>query len=124
MVLGGKEGMECEIHVARTKLEQVTEFKYLGCVLNESDKNDAEHRGNVASWRKVASAIRYLVNARNLQLECEKVLYGTLLLPVLLYNIEAVVWREEKRSKIRTVQTDNLRGLLLSGEWKRAEYEG
>ena len=34
MVLGGVEVLECEICVDGVQLEQVPEFKYLGCVLN------------------------------------------------------------------------------------------
>ena len=37
----------------------------------------------VESGRRVASAIRFLVKARDLQLECARVLYETLLAPVL-----------------------------------------
>ena len=31
MVLNGKEGLECEVHVDGIHLKHVTEFKYLGC---------------------------------------------------------------------------------------------
>ena len=33
MILNGEEGLECEIHVDGVRLEHVSEFKYLGCVL-------------------------------------------------------------------------------------------
>ena len=36
MVLGGEKGLECEVCVDRIRLEHVSEFKYLGCVLDES----------------------------------------------------------------------------------------
>ena len=36
MVLGGKEGLECDICVDGSRLEQVSKFKYLGCALDES----------------------------------------------------------------------------------------
>ena len=39
---------------------------------------------------------------------CAKVL----LVPVLLYGGETMVWREEERSRIRVVQLDNFRSLL------------
>ena len=32
MVLGGEEGLECEVCVDGIRLEHVSEFKYLGCV--------------------------------------------------------------------------------------------
>ena len=33
-------------------------------------------------------------------------------MPVFTYGSETMIWREEERSRIRTVQMDNLRGLL------------
>ena len=41
MVLNGEEGLECEVHVDGIHLEHVSEFKYLGCVLDESGTNGA-----------------------------------------------------------------------------------
>ena len=35
MVLGGEEGLECEISVDGTRLKRVSEFKCLECVLGE-----------------------------------------------------------------------------------------
>ena len=37
MVLGGGEGLECEVFLDGICLEHVSEFKYLGYVLDESD---------------------------------------------------------------------------------------
>ena len=45
---------------------QVTEFKYLGCVLNDSDLNVAECYRKVVSGKKGAGGINPLVNARSL----------------------------------------------------------
>ena len=70
MELNGEEGLECKVHADGIRLEHVSEFKYLGCVLKESDKNGADYCRKVASGRRVASAIRSLVNARDLQVEC------------------------------------------------------
>ena len=36
MVMNGEEGFECEVQVDRIHLENVAEFKYLRCVLDES----------------------------------------------------------------------------------------
>ena len=56
--------MECEIHVDEMQLGHVSEFKYLGCVLNESGTDEAECRRKVASGRHVVGVIRPLMNAR------------------------------------------------------------
>ena len=66
----------------------------------------------MASGRRVGGAIRSLVNAEDMQLECARVLHKTLLVPVLMYGSETMIWKEKERSRIRTVQMDNFRGLL------------
>ena len=65
----------------------------------------------VASGRRVAGAIRFLVNARVLQIECARVLYETLLAPVLTYGSETMLWKEKERPRIKTAYMDSLRGL-------------
>ena len=48
--------------------------------------NGEECNRKVVSGRRVAGAIRSLVNARDLQLECARVFHETLLVPVLMYG--------------------------------------
>ena len=74
-VLGGEEGLECEVCIDGIYLGHVSEFKCLGYVLDDSDTDKAECKRKVASGRSVAGAIRFLVNARSLQLEYTRVLY-------------------------------------------------
>ena len=58
MMLGGEEGLKSEICMDGACLEQVSEFKYFGCVLDdESGTNVAECHRKVRSGRKVAYAI-------------------------------------------------------------------
>ena len=59
----------------RIRLEHVLEFIYLGCVLNESGTDEEVCNRKVASERSIVGAIRTLVNARGLQLECARVLH-------------------------------------------------
>ena len=58
---------------------------------------------------RVVGAISSLVNVRDLQLERVRVLHETLLVPVLMYGSETMLWREKERSRVRAVQMDNLR---------------
>ena len=48
-MLGGEEGLEYEISVERARLEKMSGFKYLGCVLLESGTDGAECHTKVAS---------------------------------------------------------------------------
>ena len=52
-VMNGEEGLECEVHVDGIRLDHVWQFKYLGCVLDESVTDGAECSRNVASGRRV-----------------------------------------------------------------------
>ena len=65
MVLNREEGLECEIHLDKIHLEHVSEFKYLGYIFNELGTDRAECSRKVVSQRRVAGAIRSLVNIRN-----------------------------------------------------------
>ena len=67
----------------------------------------------MANGRRVAGAIRSVVNARDLQIQCARVLYETLIVTVFMYGSETIIWREKERSRVRAVQMDNLIGLLV-----------
>ena len=41
------------------------------------------------------------------------VLHESLLVPVLTYGNETMIWKEKERSRIRAVPMDNFRGLLV-----------
>ena len=83
MVLNGEEKFQFEVHVGGIHLEHVLEFKYLGCALDESGTDGAVCSRKVVSGRRVASAIMFLVNARDL--------HETLLVPVLMYGSETML---------------------------------
>ena len=59
------------------------------------------------SGRRDAGAIRYLVSARDLQLEYARVFRVSLLVYVLMYGTETMIWKEKERFRIRAVQMDN-----------------
>ena len=59
--------------------------------MDESGSYEAECSRKVTSGRRVAIAIRSLVNAWSLHLECARVLHESLLVPVLTYGSETVI---------------------------------
>ena len=68
--------------------------------------------GKVVNGRKVAGAIKSLVDVKGLTLESARVLHEDVLLPVLMYSSETIVWNKMYRSKVQCVQMDNLKGVL------------
>ena len=67
----------------------------MGSVLDALGTDDAECCRMVANGKKVAGAIRSLVNARGLKLECGRVLLEESLVPVILYGSETMKRREK-----------------------------
>ena len=58
--------MKHEVCLDDIRLEHISEFKYLGCVLDDSGTHDAECRRKVVNRWKFARAISSLVNVRGL----------------------------------------------------------
>ena len=71
MVLNGEEGLKCEVQVACLGIFGVC----FGRISYGTD--GAECSRKVVSGRRVSVAIRALVNDRDLQLQCAKVLHKT-----------------------------------------------
>lgn len=61
--------------------------------------------------RKVAGAIKYLVTAKGLNIECTRVLRESML-PLLIYSSETMAWNMMYRFKMQSVQMDNVWGVL------------
>ena len=124
IVLDGEEGLGHEVCIDGIHLGHISEFKYLGCVLDESGTDEADCSRKVACGIKVAGYIRSLVNARSLQPDCARVLHKPLLEYVHMYGSETMIWREKERSRIRAVQTNNLRGLLGIRRMDKSQMHG
>ena len=77
---------KCEVRMNGMQLEHVSEFKQLGCALDESGIDKAECRRKVASDRKNAGAIRSRVNGN-----CSRVLHETLFVPPFMYSSETMI---------------------------------
>ena len=105
-MLGGEERLECEVCVEGIRLKNFSEFKYWGFVLDESGTDEAVCSRKLVSGRRVAVAIRCL------QFERTRVYYESLLVLVLMYGSETMIWEAKERSRIKVVQMDNLRGLV------------
>ena len=67
---------------------------------------------HTAFARSINSALS--LHAKVLQLEYVGVLHEALLVHLLLYGIETMIWKEKERSKIRAMKMDNLRHLLVT----------
>ena len=72
-------------------------------LLDESGTDGAECSMKVARGKRVASTIRYQINAKDLQLECARVLYETLLVRILMYGSETMLWKNQAQMEQNAV---------------------
>ena len=84
-------------------------------IWDASFTNQVQMRENVVGRRRVGGGLqvllgRSLLNARDLQLECTRVLNESLFVP--MHGSEAIIWKEKERSRIKVVQMYNLRCLV------------
>ena len=103
----------------RIRLEHVSEFKYFGCVLGKSCTDECSRK--VTSGSGVADAIKSLVDARSLHLECARVLHESLLVPIFTYVTER---KEKERFRIRAVKMNNfssLRGIRRMDKFRNTQ---
>ena len=80
-------------------------------MFDEKRTNYAECSRKVVNGRKAACAIRSLVNAKGLSLDCTRVLHEDMWLSVLMYSRETILWNKRDRSKMQSVQKNNLGGV-------------
>ena len=71
----------------------------------------------MASGRRIAGAFRSLVNARDLQLECARVLHERLLVLVLMYGSETMLWKEKERYRFRLCRWTTSDDCWVLGGW-------
>ena len=91
-----------EVYIDMIHLENVREFKYLECVLDESGKDRAECSRKVVNGRKFADAIR-ICRLSVLESCMKHCLYM-----ILCIGSKTMLWKE-KRSRNKAAQMDNLR---------------
>ena len=98
--------MVCQILLHGSRLENKSEFEFVERVLADSGTDGGECCRKGATGRKVANAIRSLVNAGSLQLECARMLHEALLVSALQHSREKKIWKKKECSKVRAVQMD------------------
>ena len=85
--------MECDVFADGVRLENLNIW---GVFWTKQVHMEAECCRKAASGRRVASSIKSLVNARDLQLQFARALHETLLVPILMYGRDNVMEREKK----------------------------
>ncbi len=82
----------CRIMLGREKMEEVSEFKYLGIVLCKHGGMEGEIRERLMKGRRVVGLLTGVMKGRNVSMDVKRGLRNSILLPTLTYGSENWTW--------------------------------
>ncbi len=82
----------CRVVLGSEKMEEVSEFKYLGTVLCKHGGMEGEIRERVMKGRSVVGSIAGVMKGRNVFMDVKRGLRNSILLPTLTYGSENWTW--------------------------------
>lgn len=113
-----------DIKCKNKKLERVTTFEFLGSMITEDGKIDAE----LANRANKSSRIYYTMNKtilghKDIDLEVKKKIYNMITLPTITYASESWTLRKKDEIKINAIEMKHLRRMAGKTKWDRVRNE-
>ncbi len=109
--------------LGREKMEEVSEFKYLGTVLCEHGVMEGELREQVLKGRSVVGSLTGVMKGRNVSMGVKRSLRNSILLPVLTYGSENWTWSRAWQLRVHAVEMSYLRGVCGVNRWEGVSNE-
>ncbi len=98
----------CRIMLGSEKMEEVSEFKYLGTVLCKHGGLEGEIRERVMKGRSVVGSLSGVMKGRNVSMDVMRGLRNSILLPTLTYRLEKWTWNGAQQLRVRAVEMSYL----------------
>jgi len=117
------------VRIDNSAFERVEEFKYLGTTLTNQNSVAEEIKSRLKSGNACYHSVQNLLSSRLLSKNLKTKLYGTIILPVVLYGCEA--WSLKLREERKLMMFENMvlrrtfgpRRDEVTGEWRRLHYD-
>ncbi len=113
----------CRIRLGSEKIEEVSEFKYLGTVLCKHGGMEEAIRERVMKGRSVVGSLTGVMKGRNVSMDVKRGLRNSILLPILTYGSENWTWSRAQRSRVHAVEMSYLRGACGVNRWDGVNKE-
>jgi hypothetical protein len=111
-------GKSHDIKTGNTKIEQVSNFKYLGTWLNQQGRIEEEITNRIESAGKCFHSIKTsLLNTKEISKRTKVVVYRTIYRPILTYSCESWVMNSNNQRAIRACDMRFLR--KIEGKTRR-----
>ncbi len=109
--------VRCRTMLGCKKMEEVSEFKYLGTVLSKHGGMEGEIRERVMKGRSVGVSLTGVMKGRNLSKDVKMGLGNSIILPALTYELENLTWSRMQQLRVRAVEMSYLRGACGVNRW-------
>ena len=112
-----------------SNFERVEGFKYLGTILTNKHSIEEELKSRLRSGNACYHSVQNLLSSRLLSKNLKIKIYGTVILPVVLYGCETWSLTLRKERKLRVFENMVLRRIFgpkrdeVTGEWRRLHNE-
>ena len=107
----------CNIALGGEKMEEVSQFKYLGTVLGKHGEMEGEIQERVLRGRNVTGSLARVMKGRSVSMEVKIGIRNSILLPSLTYGSETWAWNRAQQSRVRAVEMSYLRGACGVTRW-------
>ncbi len=107
----------CKIMLGSEKMEEVSEFKYLGTVLCNHGGMEGEIRERVMKSRSVVGLLAGVMKGKNVSMDAKRGLRNSILLLTLTYGSKNWTWNGVQQSRVRAVEMSYLRGACGVSRW-------
>ena len=116
------------VKIDNSSIERVEEFKYLGTTLTDQNSIQAEIKNKLKLGNACYHSVQNLLSSRLLSKNLKIKIYGTIILPVVLYGCEtlSLTLREERRLRVfenRVLRVFGLKRDVVTGEWIKVHNE-
>jgi len=115
-----------QINIDGTELNQVEQFTYLGGVISQDARCEADIRRRVNLATGVASSLNTVWESRDISVKTKVRVYEALVMSVLLYNSETWTMKGTDESRLRVFEMSVLRricGVSLRDRWRNEEIK-
>jgi hypothetical protein len=100
------------ININGSRIKQVNQYKYLGCIINDTNAIEEEVKGRIALGTKAYYANQKFFKSRLLTKSSKLKLYGSVIRPVVTYAFETWVLKENITQKLLVFERKILRGIF------------
>ena len=112
MVIESNDTTKMNTQVEGQTLEQVTSFKYVGGIIENTGENDEDIQAKIAKGLQTMGRLKKLWRKNNLSTKCKLQIYKSIIVPQMTYGAETWTIKKQDEKRLLVAEMSCLRQLL------------